>query len=92
MCFAVVQKGVARDDRLCDSSHVRRAAPRTVDANPFSDRGDLQLDDNLVSSVSHPSSNRHTVQSSLIRCSLINVRIPFLTEQSLLRMYFDVQP
>lgn len=64
MCFAVVQKGVARDDRLCDSSHVRRAArraPRAVDANPFSDRGDLQLDDNLASSIFHSSSNYRTV-------------------------------
>lgn len=68
------------------------AAPRTVDANPFSDRGDLQLDDNLASSIFHPSSNYHTVKSSLIRCSLINVRIPLLAVQSSLRMYFDAQP
>ena len=30
VCFAVVQKGVARDDRLCDSSHVRRRAAARI--------------------------------------------------------------
>lgn len=38
-----------------------RAARRAVDANPFGDRGDLQLDDNLASSIFRPSSNYHTV-------------------------------
>lgn len=55
------ERGCERRPTLRLQPRPPRRAPRAVDANPFSDRGDLQLDDNLASSIFHPSSNYHIV-------------------------------